>query len=185
MTVDAGVLQNYIDVGAEDCGALIALGNTFANLAGPVTTALGVYLRARTGCASTTLATPRLFRDWRCLHVRVGAGQGLECAALRDGELAIPRRDRQLAVLRRHAPRPLTNSCWRAFFALLCLCHSLNLFHIDSFFRICSTKRRSLTETKERQRSSLRRRNIGPWSSRRNHIRKSWLRLALRRATAG
>ena len=112
MTVDAGVLQNYIDVGAEDCGALIALGNTFANLAGPVTTALGVYLRARTGCASnSTLATQRLFRDWRCLHVRVGAGQGLECAALRDGELAIPRRDRQLAVLRRHAPRPLTNAC--------------------------------------------------------------------------
>ena len=110
MTVDAGVLQNYIDVGAEDCGALIALGNTFANLAGPVTTALGVYLRARTGCASnSTLATQRLFRDWRCL--RVGAGQGLECAALRDGELAIPRRDRQLAVLRRHAPRPLTNAC--------------------------------------------------------------------------
>ena len=52
MTVDAGALQNYIDVGAEDCGALISLGNTFANLAGPVTTALGVYLRARTGCAS-------------------------------------------------------------------------------------------------------------------------------------
>jgi hypothetical protein len=48
-TVDAGVLQNYIDVGAEDCGSLIALGNTFANCIGPVTTALGVYLRQRTG----------------------------------------------------------------------------------------------------------------------------------------
>ena len=48
-TVDAGVLQNYIDVGAEDCGSLIALGNTFANCAGPVTTALGVWLRQRTG----------------------------------------------------------------------------------------------------------------------------------------
>ena len=47
--VDSGVLQNYIDVGAEDCGSLIALGNTFANLAGPVTTALGVFLRRKTG----------------------------------------------------------------------------------------------------------------------------------------
>lgn len=43
------MLQNYIDVGAEDCGSLIALGNTFANLAGPVTTSLGVILRRKTG----------------------------------------------------------------------------------------------------------------------------------------
>ena len=34
---EGGCFQNYIDVGAEDCGSLIALGNTFANLGAPPT----------------------------------------------------------------------------------------------------------------------------------------------------
>jgi len=67
------VLQNYIDVGAEDCGSLIALGNTFANLAGPITTALGVYLRRRTG-GWMALLYASLAVYMPCGRTRAGSG---------------------------------------------------------------------------------------------------------------